>query len=98
MSYIRDDFATKIPIQGGELILSPAYDILHYFPPLGAFMLKYFKPDGTGMSDVLLDRTNAEKLAHHAGLIVVERQFILRTEHERMVEWQLEQFDQTFGS
>lgn len=98
MSYIRPDVVTKVPIEGGELVLSPAYDILHAFPPLGAYMLKYFKPDGTGMANVLLDRTNAEKLAHGAGLIVVERTFITASENEMLIEWQMEKFDQTFGT
>lgn len=97
-NYIRPDMLMKVPIQGGELVLSPGYDVVHYFPPLGAMMLKYWNTDNNGMSNVLMTVESGAALADHCGLSVISRQFILASEHESLVDWQAGQLkDGDFG-
>lgn len=97
MSYVQPDILSRIPIEGGELLVSPAYDVIHEFKPLGAYMLKYWNPENNGCSNVLLDRENATKLAAQTGLLIVQRPFIIASEHKIYLDWQVEQFDQVFG-
>lgn len=97
-NYIRPDMLSRVPIIGGELTLSPGYDVIHVFRPLGAVMLKYWNTDGGGMSNVLMSEEQGMALGNIAGLAVVERPFILATEHEQLIKWQADQMrDSDFG-
>lgn len=97
-NYVRPDTLSRVPITGGELILSPGYDVLHHFEPLGAFMLKYWDTDKNNMSNVLLRGASALYLMVNCGLTVVERPFILASEHESLVQWQSDSItDADFG-
>lgn len=87
MGYIKPDAIAKVPIIGGELLLSPGYDVLHYFAPLGAVMLKYWNQEGSGMSNVLMTEESGHALAEQVGLMIVERPFIFVSEHESLVQW-----------
>ena len=88
MKYIRPDCVTKLPIKGGgELVLSAGYDTVHLFQPLGAAMLKYWDPENSKMCNVLMDLDKALLLSKMGELAVVERPFILVSEHDSLVDW-----------
>jgi hypothetical protein len=87
VSYVRPDVITRVPITGGELKLSSAYDTVHLFQPLGAAMLKYWNTDGGGMSNVLMELDQALLLAKVGQLAIIERPFIMVSEHESLVGW-----------
>jgi hypothetical protein len=88
MKYVQPDICHRVPIQGGELILSPAYDVVHFFPQIGGVMLKYWNSEGNGMSNVLMTPEMGYALADSCGLSIVERPFIMATEHEQLINWQ----------
>lgn len=97
-SYVKPDMLTRVPIQGGELVLSPGYDVVHYFPPLGAMMLKYWNTDNNGMSNVMVSIESGTALSEHCGLSVVTRPFILATEHEALLDWRSRELtDEAYG-
>jgi hypothetical protein len=96
VSYIRPDALTRVPIIGGELSLSSAYDTVHLFQPLGAAMLKYWNSDG-GMSNVLMELDQALILSKVAQLALIERPFILASEHENLVNWRAQNLEEDFG-
>lgn len=98
LNYIRKDTLSKVPIQGGELILSPGYDVIHHFEPLGAMMLKYWNTEGNTMCNVMIQPSSGLFLMEHCGLSIVDRPFILASEHEALISWQAEQMtDRDFG-
>lgn len=96
--YIQPDRLTRVPIEGGELRLSAAFDVLHKFEPLGAYVLKYWDSDNGGMSNVMMTNSSAEFLVNQAGLMVVERKFITESENMALITWQANQLtDGDFG-
>lgn len=95
MAYIRKDRLTSIPINGGELILSSGYDVIHLFNPLGKAMLKYWNQDSGGMSNVIMDMDNAVRLGHIADLSVVQRPFILASECEMIRNYEAENLNES---
>lgn len=98
MGYTQPDKITRVPIEGGELRLSTAFDVIHKYPPLGAYILKYWDSENRGMSNVLMTDSSAEFLVAHAGLLVVERTFITHSEHDALLQWQTSQLtDGQFG-
>ena len=86
MNYVRPDQITTVPIQGGELKLSVGYDVIHTFRYFGASILKYWSPDGV-MCNVMLNDDTAVALSEASGLMIVERPFMLASEHESLVTW-----------
>lgn len=93
-SYIRADTLFRVPIEGGELRLSPAFDVLHKFDPLGAYVLKYWDSESHGMSNVMMTESSAKFLVSQAGLMVVERPFITASEHEALLSWTAQQLNE----
>jgi hypothetical protein len=93
MSYVHPDKITRVPINGGELLLSEGYDILHFFQPLGVFMLKYWDQDGRGISNVMIDEENGFRLSEMTGTLIVPRPSIMRSEHEMIVQWRSDNLD-----
>lgn len=94
MWYIQPDRITQVPIQDGELRLSPAFDVLHKFEPLGAYILKYWDSDSHGMSNVMMTDASADFLVAEAGLMVVERPFITASEHDALLQWRTAQLSE----
>lgn len=98
MGYIQPDRLTKLPINGGELILHAGFDVVHFFPPLGSYILKYFNESGGGMSNVMLHPDSARYVVEKSGIEVVNRPCIFESENECLMQWQAEQLtDGEFG-
>lgn len=91
------DRLTRIGIEGGELLLHPGFDVVHYFPPLGSFMLKYFNEGGGGMSNVMMHEASARYIVAEAGLEIVNRGRMFDSEHDALMQWQVGNFDAEFG-
>lgn len=94
-NYVRKDVVHRVPIQNGELLLSPSYDVLHHFQPLGVWLLKYWNQDSHTMCDVMLEDKAAKFLIDTCGIMTVERTFCGEFEHEHIVEWQANMLDET---
>lgn len=98
MSYIQPDRLTRVPIEGGELILHAGFDVVHFFPPLGSYMLKYFNEGGGGMSNIMMHESSAQYIVAQAGLEVIRRPGIFESENDALMQWQAEQLmDGDFG-
>lgn len=89
--YIRPDLMFNVPIDGGELHISPAYDVLHSFPPLKAYILKYWNEATGKMMDLHLHDHSAEWLVDKCGLLVLDRPFITAYEHDKLIGWKADQ-------
>lgn len=86
--YIQPDMCFTVPIEGGHLLLSRSYDVLHHFAPLNAFILKYWNQETRAMCDVIMHPESAAFLIDKCGIGVLERDGISTTEHERLLEFQ----------
>lgn len=90
---IRPDTIVQVPIQDGQLMLSPAFDVLHYFKGFDTYILKYWGQDTQNMHNVMITNDGARFLLDRCGLYVVEREFMFRSEHDAHVAWQADQLD-----
>ncbi len=88
--FIRPNRMYGVPIQGGELKISPSHDILHHWMRNGAWMLKYMDqgPEGVNMKNVVLHQEAAEWLITHCDLEVCERTFMSVDGHEHYLQLQ----------
>ena len=86
---IVPDQVYRIPIADGELLLSPAYDILHYFPGLAAFILKYWNQEDGGICDIHLPEESAQFLKDECGILVIERNSITEFEFDKLISWRV---------
>lgn len=100
MSYIKPDLLYTVPIDNGELHISPSMDFLHFFPPLGAYMLKYYDVDHVPprMCNVMLNEDSARFLMDHCKVEVIFRESMGVEEHEQLLGWQAQELsDAAYG-
>ena len=90
MSYVQPDKIYNVPIEDGFLHLSPAYDVLHHFQPIAAWILKYWNTESGGLSDVIMCEDSARFLIKACGIQVLERDSITEFEYERVLTWRTE--------
>lgn len=83
--FVRPDQLIRVPISNGELLLSPAYDVVHRFQRFGTAMLKYYDQERRVMCNVPLNEPAMEFLRNEVGLYVVDRPFMMESEHEAHV-------------
>ena len=96
---IRPDQLYKVPINGGgELTISPAYDILHYFPWLDCWILRYWNTDKqpSVMTNIMMANADAERLISNLDMEVCSRTFITASEIEMVREFGAAALEQTF--
>jgi hypothetical protein len=86
--FIRPDKCFQVPIEGGELKVSPSIDFLHYFPN-GAWMLKYFdgEHDPPRFCNVLMTEQSAYWLMTNCGVEVMAREYMSESEHDQYLGW-----------
>ena len=96
--YVQPDRMYRIPIIDGELHVSPSYDILHRFEPLGAWVLKYWNVDHDPpqFSNVPMSNEAALFLIEECGIQVCYRTFIGTEEHKHLLDWQTGQIDDSW--
>ena len=94
---ILPDQIKQVAIEGGELYLSPAYDVLHRWQHLGFTMLKYWNHDTGKMCNIPVDEAGAEFLQQEIGLLALPRDDIYDHENEIYLEWTASQLDDLFG-
>ncbi len=98
MSYIQPDKCHQVGIEGGELLLSPAYDTVHHFKPLDFGLLKYWNQESGKMHNIALDAAGVEFLTAQCQLPLVEREFITEHEHEIYVTFSAQEMTEAdFG-
>ena len=87
--FVKDDKVYRVPIQDGELQMSPAHDFLHYFAPIGAWILKYLNAENNPptMHTLYLNNEQAEFLIENCELEVLHRKHIRYTEYQGWIEW-----------
>lgn len=87
-NFVRPDKIYEIPIQGGELKISPSCDFVHQFPN-GAWMLKYWDVDNEPprMCNVFMDEAAAAFLIDSCDLDVLPRTFMGEQEHSQWIGW-----------
>lgn len=104
--YVRKDVIYRVPIQNGEMYISPSHDFLHRFERISAWILKYVATDAENnqkVCNVPLTDFQASWLVENCGLEVVNRTFIGAEEHEHWLASQdsasslEEQFGKEFG-
>lgn len=88
MNYIQPDKLFTIPIQGGELNISPSCDVMHHLPN-DAWMLKYWDLDSEPpkLCNVFMDSGAAAALIEMCELEVCERKVMRNEEHSQWVGW-----------
>lgn len=91
--WIKPDKIHTVPIEDGELHLSPAYDVLHRWQRLGFNILRYWDMNSGKMCNVALDDGGAEFLIQQVGLFAIDREAgedpgIFEHEHEIYLKWQ----------
>ena len=96
--FIFEDVIHRVPIDDGELLLSPAHDFLHHFQRNGAWILKYWNSQAEPpcFNNILMCQESAEFLIEHCDIEVLERQRMGSQEHEhymRFCEDQLGELD-----
>ncbi len=94
--FVRPDKMTTIPITGGEMNISPAHDFIHYWPRIGAYILKYVDTgeDGQRQCNVPLQKEQAEWLIEECGMEQPYiRTFMGAEEHNHFIEYQMTQLD-----
>lgn len=97
---VRPDQLYEVPITGGELHISPSTDVLHYYPWLDAWILKYFDTDHEPprLCNVVIDQRAAEQLVTHLDLEICTRTFITESELEHVRQWGAAMLDAVFGA
>lgn len=97
---IVPDRLFRVPIEGGELCLSPSYDFLNYFPFVGAYILKYFNQEAQppALCDVMLSERSAKWLMDTCGIECLERKTMSVSEHDRWIEWSSMQLEAEYGA
>lgn len=93
MSYISPDRLYSVPVDNGILHISPSMDFLHFFPPLGAYMLKYYDVDHVPprMCNVMMNEDSARFLMENCKVEVIFRESMGVQEHEQLLTWQASQ-------
>lgn len=88
--FIRKDQIHRVPIQGGELMVSSSHDFLHHFSRNGAWILKYWESnhEPPRFHNVVLAEEAAHWLMENCDLEVCERRFMGEQEHEHFMQWQ----------
>lgn len=100
MGYVKPDKVYNIPIIGGELQICPSIDFLHFFPPLGAFLLKYFNMDivPPKLCNVPMNEQAAYFLMQQCEVECIFREHMGEEEHDQWVNWQAGQISEAdFG-
>ena len=100
MSYVKPDVMYRVPIQDGELQVSPSHDFLHRFEAIGAWLFKYHNVDidPPAICNIPLTDEAAEFLIKSCGVEVCNRTFIGETEHEHWLDWKANEIqDLDFG-
>lgn len=86
--WVKPDLVHSVAIEGGELHLSPAYDVLHRWQRLGFNILRYWDVDNDKMCNIAVDDGGAEFLVQEIGLFAIDRTDIFEHEHEIYLSWQ----------
>jgi hypothetical protein len=86
--FVRADVVHRVPIQGGELLISPSMDFLHHFPN-GAWVLKYWdsENDPPRFCNVFMHEDSANYLVENCDVEVMPREFMGTAEHEQYLGW-----------
>lgn len=86
--FIVPDVIYKVPINGGELFISPSCDFLHHFPN-DAWMLKYWNTDEQppSLHNVFMHEDSAQFLQNKCKVEVLERKRMGQEEHEQYLGW-----------
>jgi hypothetical protein len=77
-------------------LLSPAFDRIDHYEPLGLWVLKVVDSEH-GMVQAVLNENYARKLAKLALLPIINREFLYESEHELYVDSVLVQYEEAFG-
>lgn len=90
--WIKPDKIHTVPIEDGELYLSPAYDVLHRWQKFGFNILRYWDMENGKMCNVAIDNAGAEFLIQAVGLFAIDREQpphdgIFEHEHEIYLRW-----------
>lgn len=96
--WIIPDKIHLVPIEGGELALSPAYDVIHRWRRVGFNVLRYWDMDNGKMCNVALDDAGTDYLVQEVGLFTIPRDKIYDHEHKMYIDWKTETMtDSDFG-
>lgn len=90
MSEIRPDKIYQVPIEDGELYLSPQADHLHRWANLGFNILRYWNTDESTMHDVVMGDDSADNLERHAGIFSIPRTYFFTSEYEMYLDFKAE--------
>jgi len=87
--FVRKDQLYRVPIQGGELTVSPSHDFLHHWARNGAWMLKYWDANNEPprMVNLVMEEEAARWLMAACGVEMMEREFMGTMEHEHYMRW-----------
>lgn len=100
--YIRPDRFTllrfKEPTTGEmmEFAVNPKYDRIDYFEKLGAYIIKIYD-DEIGLMAVHVDEDEAYRVKTATDIPIVDREFMLQSEHEAWVISQVNNLEQDYG-
>lgn len=98
---IRPDKLYEIPIydgnEGHELLINAKYDRMDVYRPLGIWILKCLDLED-GIVQVVMEESQAKKLAAFALLPIVERDFLYQSEHEMYLDAIASRLDDIFGA
>ncbi len=88
MNFVKPDRCFQVPIDGGELKISPSCDFMNHFPN-DAWMLKYWdvEHEPPRMCNVFMNSASAQFLIDHCELEIVERKFMGEQEHSQWLGW-----------
>ncbi len=94
--FVRPDVIHRVPIKGGELLLSPSHDFLHHWRRNGAWMLKYvnMESDPPSFHNVILGEEAAQFLIQECGIEVCYREYMGTQEFNHYLQWQEMNLDQ----
>lgn len=100
MGYVKPDKVYKVPVTDGELKICPTIDFIHFFPPLGAYILKYFNMESEPprLCNVPMDEKAAYFLMQQCEVECVFRESMGEEEHDQWVNWQTTELNEAdFG-
>lgn len=101
--WIKPDKIHLVPIEGGELHVSAAYDVLHRWQSVGFNILRYWDMENGRMCNVAVDNGGAEFLMQQCGLFSIDREQppndgIFEHEHKIYIQWKSDTLtDEDFG-
>ena len=83
---IRPDYSVPLTVTNSEkeFVLDPRYDFIRLFPAIGYGIINIVTENG--IARLYVDQEQCEKVHEHAGLPLIELDWIVESEYESMQE------------